>query len=169
MRLQVDNEFQEVKIKDLHDQNSVQMFYSRTGKELKTRISKLIAQKLKIPSTKIILSSTENMNNVQSEKYRLNPEEIETKSISNERFKRIFNIHWIERTKLVNDRLNRYNKKKYGRKQKKMRENFNINEKILVLAERIQLQESFTKNLFKIYLTLTKRKYFLLEKSKKTR
>ena len=50
-----------------------------------------------------------------------------------------------------------------------MRENFNINEKILVLAERIQLQESFTKNLFKIYLTLTKRKYFLLEKSKKTR
>ena len=26
MRLQVDNEFQEVKIKDLHDQNNVQMF-----------------------------------------------------------------------------------------------------------------------------------------------
>ena len=49
-----------------------------------------------------------------------------------------------------------------------MRENLNINENVLVLAERIQLQESFTKNLFKIYLTLTKRKYFLLEKSKKT-
>ena len=48
-----------------------------------------------------------------------------------------------------------------------MRENLNINENVLVLAERIQLQESFRKNLFKIYLTLTKRKYFLLEKSKK--
>ena len=33
--------------------------------------------------------------------------------------------------------------------------------------EKNQLPESFTNNLFKIYLTLTKRKYFSLEKSKK--
>ena len=59
IRLQVDNEFQQVKIKDLNNENNVEMFTSsvRSGKafaaeqrisELKTRISKLNAQKLKI-------------------------------------------------------------------------------------------------------------------------
>ena len=51
MRLQVDNEFQQVKLKDLNDKNNVEMFTtSVTGRkafaaeqkisELKTRISK---------------------------------------------------------------------------------------------------------------------------------
>ena len=59
MRLQVDNEFQQIKIKPLNNENNVEMFTSllRGGKafaaeqklrELKTRISKLNAQKLKI-------------------------------------------------------------------------------------------------------------------------
>ena len=91
MRLQVDNEFQHVKLKDLNDQNNVEMFTSsvRGGKafaaeqkirELKTRISKLNAQKLKISPRKIILNSANNMNNIKSEKYGLSPEEIEKKS-----------------------------------------------------------------------------------------
>ena len=78
MRLQVDNEFQQVKLKDVSDQNNVEMFTTsaRGGKafaaeqkirELKTRISKLNTQKLKISPTKIILSSADNMNSVQSE------------------------------------------------------------------------------------------------------
>ena len=86
-------------------------------REVKTRILKLNAQKLKMTPTKIVLSSDDNINNVQREKYGLTPEEIEKKSISNQRFRTIFNIHWIERTKLVHDRLNRYNKKKYDRKK----------------------------------------------------
>ena len=60
------------------------------------------------------------------------------KSISNKRFRTIFNIHRIERTKLVYDRLNRYGKKKYDRKKKKLRRNVNIIEKVLVLAEIIR-------------------------------
>ena len=51
-------------------------------RELKTRISKLNAQKLKISPTKIILNSPNNMNSVQSEKYVLSPEEIEKKFVS---------------------------------------------------------------------------------------
>ena len=78
------------------------------------------------------------MNNVPSEKYGLTPEEIEKKSISNERFRTIFNMHPIERTELIHDRLTRYDKKKYDRTKKKLRENLNINEKVLVLAERIR-------------------------------
>ena len=73
MRLQVDNEFQQVKIKDLNEINNVEMFTTAVwgGKafpaeqkirELKTRISKLNAQKLKISPNKIKESSTANMN-----------------------------------------------------------------------------------------------------------
>ena len=118
VRLQGDNEFQQVKIKDLNDENNVEMFTTsvRGGKafaaeqkirELKSRIAKLNAQKIKISPTKIISSSTSNMNSVQSEKYGLSPCEIEKKSLSSERFRTLFNFHRIEKTKLVNDRLNR--------------------------------------------------------------
>ena len=55
MRLQVDNEFQEVKIKDLNDQNNGEMFTTsvcggnafaaeKKIRELKTRTSKLNVQ-----------------------------------------------------------------------------------------------------------------------------
>ena len=65
MRLQVDNEFQQLKIKDLNDQNNVEMFTTsvRGGKafaaeqkirELKTRTSKLNLQKIKLSPAKII-------------------------------------------------------------------------------------------------------------------
>ena len=49
--------------------------------ELKTRISKINAQKLKISPTKIILDSATNMNIVKSEIYELSSEEIEEKII----------------------------------------------------------------------------------------
>ena len=82
MRLQVDNEFQQVKIKYLNDENTIEMFTSsvRRGKafateqrirELKTRISKLNAQKLKIIPTKIIQNSALHMNLMKSVKYGL--------------------------------------------------------------------------------------------------
>ena len=43
--------------------------------------------------TKIILSSASNMNNTQNKEYGLIHEEIEQKSLSNERFRRIFSMH----------------------------------------------------------------------------
>ena len=109
VRLQVDNEFQQVKIKDLNDENKVEMFTSsvRGGKafaaekkirELKTRMSKLNAQKLKISPVKIVQNSTLNMNLMKSTKYGLSPEEIEKRSLAGERFKTVFNMHQIEKT-----------------------------------------------------------------------
>ena len=100
MRLQVDNEFQQVKIKDLNNINNVEMFTSavRGGKafaaeqkirELKTRIAKINAQKLKISPSKIIEMSTANMNLRPSKKYGLAPEEVEQCALSNEHFKTI--------------------------------------------------------------------------------
>ena len=140
IKLQVDNEFQQVKLKDLNEAANVEMFTTsvRGGKafaaeqkirELKSRIAKLNAQKLKISLTKIILSSASNMNNTQNEKYGLIPEEIEQKSLSNERFRTIFNMHQIEKTKLTHERLKRYDDKKYKTKKKNLRENLNLTKK----------------------------------------
>ena len=123
VRLQVDNKFQQVKIKDLNDWQNIDMFTNsvRGGKafaakqkirELKTRVSKLNAQKLKIPPTNIIFNLANNMNNVQSEKYGFNPEEIGKNSLSIERFRTMFNKHRIKRTRLLNNRLKRYYDKK---------------------------------------------------------
>ena len=74
------------------------------------------------------------MNSVQSKKYGLSPDEIEIKSLSSERFRTLFNFYRIEKTKLFNNRVDRYDKKKYKAKRKKLRENSNVGEKVLVLA-----------------------------------
>ena len=87
MKLQVDQEFQQQKIKDLNEKNNVKMFSTslRGGKafaakqkirELKTRISKLKGQKLKITPNKIIEISTKNMNIQPSKKYGISPGEV---------------------------------------------------------------------------------------------
>ena len=55
-----------------------------------------------------------------------------------EKFRTLFNFHRIERTKEIQDRLDRYDKKKYRAKKKKLRRNLNVGEKVLVLAERIR-------------------------------
>ena len=79
MRLQANNELQQVKIKPLNEENNMKMFktsirgwkvFASVQKigELKTRISKLNAQKLKISPTKIILNFAANMKNVKIEK-----------------------------------------------------------------------------------------------------
>ena len=132
MRLQVDNEFQQIKIKNLNDENNVEMFTStlRGGKafaaeqkirELKTRTSKLTAQKLKISPTKIIQNSTLNMNLMKCVKYGLSPEEIERQSLTSERFGTLFNMHRIEKTWKPHARLDRYDIRRYSTKRKKVR------------------------------------------------
>ena len=88
IKSQVDQEFQQVKIKYLNDLNNVKMFSTslRGGKafdaeqkirELKTRIAKLNSQKLKISPRRITEMSTENMNIQPSKKYGFSPEEVE--------------------------------------------------------------------------------------------
>ena len=149
MRLQVDQEFQRLKIKDLNKKNNVEMFTTslRGGKafaaeqkirELKRRIAKLMRQKLKLTPKKKIEISTVNMNIKPSVKYGILPENIESKSLSSERLKTLFNMHRIEKTQRLNVRLDRYDKKIYQKKRKKLRENLNVGEKVYILAERIK-------------------------------
>ena len=103
----------------MSDENNVEMFTSsvRGGKtfaaeqkirELKTRISKLNAQELKISSVKIVQTSTVNMNLMKSTKYGLSPVEIEKQSLAGKRFKTVFNMHRIEKTQRLYRRLDKY-------------------------------------------------------------
>ena len=83
------------------------------------------------------------------------------KSISNES---------IERIKLIHNRLNRYDQKKYDRKKKKMRENLNINENVLVLAKRIRETSAlgkFYKQSVQNISYFNKEKIFFIRKKKK--
>ena len=149
IRLQVYNKFQQVKIKDLNDITNVEMFTTavRDGKvfaveqklrELKTRIAKINAQKLKISRTKIIEASTANINLRPSRKYGMVPEEIEQRALSNERFRTIFNMKRMEKTQRLHRRLDDYDKNKYYLKKKKITEDLSIGEKVYVLAERMK-------------------------------
>ena len=115
MRLQVDQEFQQVGIKDLNDLNNVHMFSTslRGGKafaaeqkirELKTRTSELTNQKLKISPNKITEMSTINMNIQPSKKYGFPPEEVEKRALQSERFRTVYNTHRLEKTDKLNQR-----------------------------------------------------------------
>ena len=148
VRLQDDNEFQQVKIKVLYDKNNVEMFTSSVRgikaftakqkiRELKTRIARLNAQKLKINHTKIIQNSTQDMNIMKSIKYCMSPEEIDKRSLASEQFRTVFNMHRIETSRKIHNILDRYDKNWYS-KRKKLREELLIGEKLLVLAERIK-------------------------------
>ena len=97
MTLQVDQEFQQVNIKDLNDLNNAKMFSTslRGGKafaaeqkirELKTRIAKLDSQKLKISPKKVIIMSTANINIQPSKKYGFLPEQVEKMAKDLEQF-----------------------------------------------------------------------------------
>ena len=135
MKLQVDQESQQLKIKDLNKQNNVKMFSTslRGGKafvaeqkirELKTRISKLIGQKLKITPNKIIEISTKNMNIQPSKKYGISPDEVESRALKSEKFRTLYNMHRIEKTGKLNIRMDRYDQKKILKKKKKTTRRF---------------------------------------------
>ena len=51
----------------------------------------------------------------------------------------------IEKTKLIHIKLDRYDQKKYSMKRRKLRDNLNIGEKVLVLAERIKKKPTLRK------------------------
>ena len=103
-------------------------------------------------------------------KYGISPENIESKSLNSERFKTLFNMHRIEKTSKLNDRLDRYDKKIYQRKRIKSRENLKVGKESTFQQKESRkkvLQENFINNLYRILVILIKKQFILLEKNKK--
>ena len=125
---------------------------------------------IKVPPTKIITTSAENMNSVLNEKYGISPNDIEKKSLSSEKLRTLFNFHRIEKIKQVNDRLDRYDGKKYSVKRRKLRENLNVGERVLVLAERIKKKSApgkFYKHLIQNIAYFNKEQVFAIRTKQK--
>ena len=163
MRLQTDQEFQQNEIKKLNRKYNVEMFSTRLrgGKafaaeqkirELKKVIFKTKRtyklQKKKVNSREIIKKAVENLNRINSEKYGLSPDIIEKKSLESEYFKEIYDFHRLVKVTKGINRYERYNEKLDKKQKRKLREPLNINEKVLVLTERIKKKDA-PKFLFK--------------------
>ena len=157
MRLQTDQEFQQNEIKKINLKYNVDMFSTniRGGKafaaEQKIRELKKILfktknvykrSKKKINSKKVIEKAIENMNKINSEKYGLPPEIIEKKTLSDNVFKEIFDFYRMVKVSKAVDRYERYNEKMDERQKKKLREPLEIDEKVLILAERIKKKDA---------------------------
>ena len=157
MRLQTDQEFQQNEIKKINLKYNVDMFSTniRGGKafaaEQKIRELKKILfktknvykrSKKKINSKKIIEKAIENMNKINSEKYGLPPEIIEKKTLSDNVFKEIFDFYRMVKVSKAVDRYEHYNEKVDERQKKKLRQPLEIDEKLLILAERIKKKDA---------------------------
>ena len=157
MRLQTDQEFQQNEIKKINLKYNVEMFSSRIrgGKafaaEQKIRELKKILfktknvyrmSKKKINSKKIIEKAIENMNKTNPEKYGLPPEVIEKRTLSNNVFKEIYDFYRMVKVSKGVNRYERYNAKIDEKQKRKLRESLEINEKVLILAERIKKKDA---------------------------
>ena len=78
------------------------------------------------------------MNIQPSKKYGFSPDEVESRALKSERFRTLYNMHRIEKTDKLDKRMDRYDRKKYLGKRKKLRANLNIGERVYVFAERIK-------------------------------
>ena len=157
MRLQTDQEFQQNEIKKINAKYNVEMFSSRIrgGKafaaEQKIReLKKVIFKtknayktaKKKINSKKIIEQAVKNLNKTNSEKYGFPPEVIEKKTLENDVYKEVYDFYRLAKVTKDANRYERYNEKFDRKQKKKLRDPLNINEKVLVLAERIKKKDA---------------------------
>ena len=157
MRLQVDLEFQQNKIKELNKKHNIQMFTTknRGGKayvaEQKIREFKKILFRIKkshkrlkkrLNSTKLIKQAVQNMNNTKTEKYNLEPEVIERKSVQDENFKERYDFHRLNQITKTSERYKRHDIKIDLKRKKKLREPLVIGERVLILASRLKKKDA---------------------------
>ena len=83
----------------------------------------------------------ENLNKTNSEKYGLTPENIERKTLANNVFKEVYDFCRLTKITKAANRYERYNEK-IDQKERKLREPLKIDEKVLVLAERIKKKDA---------------------------
>ena len=157
MRLQVDLEFQQNKIKELNKKYNVDMFSTKTrgGKayaaEQKIREFKKILFRIKktykrmnkrLNSTKLIKKTVENMNNTKSIKYDLEPEVIEKRSLIDNNFKEKYDFYRLYKVTKAFKRYKKHDVNVDFRRKKKLREPLTIGERVLILASRLKKKDA---------------------------
>ena len=163
MTLQTDLEFKQNAIKKLNKEFDVDMFHSKVrggeafAAEQKIRELKKILLKItpfvksggkRIKPNQLIKKAVENMNETASTKYGVSPESVENKTINSSKdseFNREM-YDFLRIKKVVNNyyRNIKYETKK-DRRQKRLRNTLLIDEKVLVLAERLKKKDAPSK------------------------
>ena len=159
MRLQTDLEFKQNQIKKLNNEFNVEMFHTkgRGGKafaaELKIREFKKFllrskqfekSRKNRIEPNDLIKKAAQNMNETILTKYQLAPETIEKRRLNpndGKYFQEIFDfmrIRKIENNQMRNDKYYQ----KTDRRKRTLRSPLNLEEKVLVLAERLKKKDA---------------------------
>ena len=162
MYLQTDLEFKQNAIKNLNKDFNVEMFHTkvRGGKafaaEQKIReLKKLLlktkrftkGQGEKLKPNKVIKNVVENLNKIPSAKYDIPPETVEKNTLNSEFNREMFDFLRIKKVDNNKFRNEKYNRRK-DRRQKKLRNPLYLDEKVLVLAERLKKKDAPSK-LFK--------------------
>ena len=159
MCMKTDLEFNQNQIKKLNKDFNVEMFHTklRGGKafaaEQKVREFKKILlrnkrfeklEKRKIKPNELLKKTAQNMNETISTKYGLAPETIEKRSLNpndGKYFQEIYNfvrLRKIENNQLRNDKYDQ----KIDKRKITLRSQLNLNEKVLVLAERLRKKDA---------------------------
>ena len=160
MRLETDCKFQQKNIKRLNKEYNVDMYSTnlRDGKafaaekkncELKElllrskRIKKSLGKQVK--PNELIKKATFNLNNIHSVKYGFSPEQIEEKSFDpkeGQKFRETYDFNRLWRIKEEQGRSGRYVKNLDARKKGKLCDLLDIDEKVLVLVERLRKKDA---------------------------
>ena len=162
MTLQTDLEFKQNAIKKLNNEFNVEMFHSkvRGGKafaaEQKIREFKKLLLKSKrfikrkgerLRPLQVIKKAVENMNETISTKYGVSPESVEINILDFEDGEFNREMYDFQRIKKVDN--NNYRNRKYetkkDKRRKKLRNPLYLDEKVLVLAERLKKKDAPSK------------------------
>ena len=159
MYLQTDLEFKQNAIKKLNQEFNVEMFHTkvRGGKafaaEQKIREFKKLLLKTKrftkdqgerLKPNKLIKNAVENLNKTLTTKYGVSPENVENKTINSEFNSEMYDFLRLKKVDNSNFRNNKYNARK-DRGQKNLRNPLCLDEKVLVLAERLKKKDAPSK------------------------
>ena len=157
MRLQVDLEFQQNKIKELNKKYNVEMFTTknRGGKayaaEQKIREFKKILFKIKktynrlkkiLNSAKLIKKTVQDMNNTKSIKYGFEPELVERQTLTDENFKERYDFHRLNQITKAFKRYKQHDLTVDFKRKKKLRDPLTIGERVLILASRLKKKDA---------------------------
>ena len=96
----------------------------------------------KIKSVDIIKKVTANMNRTKTQKYQIEPEEVEKRALSDEKFREEYDFYGIEKVGKESARFYRYNLKKDLNNPRKLNEPLQIGEKVHVLSERLKKKDA---------------------------
>ena len=173
MYLQTDLEFKQNAIKNLNKEFNVEMFHTklRGGKafaaEQKIREFKKLLLKTKrltkgdgkrLKPLKVIKNVVENLNKTPSAKYEIPPETVEKITLNSEFNREMFDFLRVKKVDNNKFRNEKYNRRR-DRRQKKLRNPLNLDEKVLVLAERLTHHQSFLRQQLKILRFIIGKKY----------